>query len=280
MEASESLAEYHLAEWCEVAGVDPDRAFGNCGDFTLKAADGQISLAFERSGVPATKTKLAAVPDAAVDLKHLRSDDDCPYHRFFPAAWPVAPGATVRFRWYIVSTGAGFNGLSLRLGVDGPTTPTVEGVGLLAYRFYNGQVTSMTPVASFAGTVPSEPFIEIADFCVPAVAPQTRNQFLLQLEIDVRLTELGEATLTPALVLSEAEALSPNLPPLRLSAIRPHWMPIVSRSERPDAGRLQAVLRLNTPSVLSTVAILPDIGDATRDRAKGADGDLAREPQT
>jgi hypothetical protein len=62
------------------------------------------------------------------------------------------------------------------------------------------------------------------------------------------------------------------LPPLRLSAIRPHWVPIVSRSERPDAGRLQAILqailRLNTPSVLSAAAILPDEGDATRDRAR------------
>jgi hypothetical protein len=51
---------------------------------------------------------------------------------------------------------------------------------------------------------------------------------------------------------------------LRLSAIRPLWAPIVSRPERPDAGRLQAILHLNTPSVLSTVAILPDDGNATR----------------
>jgi hypothetical protein len=268
VEASESLAENHLAEWCEVAGLDPDRAFGNCSDFTRKAVDGQITLAFERAGVPATKAKLAAVPDAPIDLKYWPSGDDCPYHRFFPAPWPVAPGATVRFHWYVVSSGAGFRGLSFRLRVDGPAQPKVEGVGLHAYRFYNGQVTSMTPVASFAGTVPAEPLIQIADFSVPAVEPQTRKQFLLQLDIDVRLPEPGEATLAPALAPLEAEALSPNLPPLRLSAIRPHWVPIVSRPERPDAGRLQATLRLNTPSVLSTVAILPEDGDATRDRAR------------
>ena len=90
VEASESLAENHLAEWCEVAGLDPDRAFGNCSEFTLKAADGQITLAFERAGLPATKAKLTAVSGATIDFKYLRSEDDCPYHRFFPAAWPVA----------------------------------------------------------------------------------------------------------------------------------------------------------------------------------------------
>jgi hypothetical protein len=62
----------------------------------------------------------------------------------------------------------------------------------------------MTPVASFAGTVSPEPVIEIADFSIPAVAPQTRNQFLLQLEIDARLPEPGEATLAPALAPLEA----------------------------------------------------------------------------
>ena len=268
VEASESLAENHLAEWCEVAGLDPDRAFGNFGDFTRKAADGQITLAFERAGSPSTKAKLIATPDAAIDLKYFRSDDDCPYHRFFPAPWPVPPGATARFQWGVVSTGAGFTGLRLWLGIDGPSRLQVESVGLRAYRFYNGQVTSMTPVASFAGAVPSEPVIEIADFSIPAVAPQTRNQFLLQLDIDARLPEPGEATLAPALAPLEAEALAPSLPPLRLSAIGPHWVRIVSRSERPDAGRLQAILRLNTPSVLSTVAIFPDDGDASRDRAR------------
>jgi hypothetical protein len=268
-EASESLAENQLAEWCEVAGLPPDRAFGNCSDFTRKAAgSGQITLGFERTGTSAPRVKLAATRDAAIDLKYFRSDDDCPYHRFFPASWPVPPGTTARFQWAVTSSGAGFTGLRLRLGIDGLTPPTVKGIGLRAYRFYNGQVTSMTPVDDYAGTAPFEPVIEIADFTIPAVDPQTRKQFLLQLDIDVQFPEPGEATVAPALAPLGMEASSLELPPLRLNALWPTWVPIVSRSEKSGAQQLQAVLRLNAPSVLSTVAILPDDGNEARHRTR------------
>jgi hypothetical protein len=82
------------------------------------------------------------------------------------------------------------------------------------------------------------------------------------------MPEAGEATLIPVLAPLEAEVQSPSLPPLRLAAVQPSWVPIVSRSEKPDAGRRQAILRLNTPSVLSAAAILPDDGDTSRDRAR------------
>jgi hypothetical protein len=269
VEASESLAENELAEWCEVVGLDPDRAFGNYGDFTRRAAaDGQIMLTLERTGTPAGKAKPPAAPDGAVALKYLVSEDDCPYHGFFPAPWPVPPGATARYRWYVASSGAGFTGLTLRLEIEGTAPLRVEGIGLSVYRFYNGQVTSMTPVAERAGPLPAEGVVEIADFTVPAVEPQTRRQFLLQLDVNVRMPEAGEATLIPVLAPLEAEVQSPSLPPLRLAAVQPSWVPIVSRSEKPDAGRLQAILRLNTPSVLSAAAILPDDGDTSRDRAR------------
>jgi hypothetical protein len=196
----------------------------------------------------------------APSLKYLASEDDCPYHGFFPAPWPVPPGATARYRWYVASSGAGFTGLTLRLEIAGTAPLRVEGIGLAVYRFYNGQVTSMTPVAEHAGPLPAEGVVEIADFTVPAVEPQTRRQFLLQLDVNVRMPEAGEATLIPVLAPLEAEVQSPSLPPLRLAAVQPSWVPIVSRSEKPDAGRLQAILRLNTPSVLSAAAILPDDG--------------------
>jgi hypothetical protein len=126
----------------------------------------------------------------------------------------------------------------------------------------------MTPLAVHTGPLPAEGVVEIADFTVPAVEPQTRRQFLLQLDVNVRMPEAGEATLIPVLAPLEAEVQSPSLPPLRLAAVQPSWVPIVSRSEKPDAGRLQAILRLNTPSVLSAAAILPDDGDTSRDRAR------------
>ena len=232
------------------------------------SADGQITLTLERTGTPAGKAKPPAAPDGAVALKYLVSGDDCPYHGFFPAPWPTFPGATARYRWYVASSGAGFTGLRLRLDIDGPAPLNVEGIGLTVYRFYNGQVTSMTPVAEHAGPLPPEGVVEIADITVPAVDPQTRRQFLLQLDVNVRMPEAGEATLIPVLAPLQAEIQPPSLPPLRLAAVQPSWVPIVSRSEKLDAGRLQAILRLNTPSVLSAAAILPDDGDASRDRAR------------
>ncbi|HJZ17411.1 MAG TPA: hypothetical protein VJ251_18555 [Stellaceae bacterium] len=154
-------------------------------------------LTLERTGTPAGKAKPPAAPDGAVALKYLVSEDDCPYHGFFPAPWPVPPGATARYRWYVASSGAGFTGLTLRLEIEGTAPLRVEGIGLSVYRFYNGQVTSMTPVAERAGPLPAEGVVEIADFTVPTVEPQTRRQFLLQLDVNVRMPEAGEATLIP-----------------------------------------------------------------------------------
>ncbi|HXQ15654.1 MAG TPA: hypothetical protein VN814_13620, partial [Caulobacteraceae bacterium] len=70
---------------------------------------------------------------------------------------------------------------------------------------------------------------------------------------------------------------SPALPPLRLRALRPNWVPLVSRSDPPEPARGEAVLRLNTPSVWSGVAILGDDGAGARERAQAlAEGWLAR----
>ena len=65
VEASESLAENELAEWCEVVGLDPDRAFANYGDFTRRAAaDGQIMLTLERTGSPLARRSRRPPPMA------------------------------------------------------------------------------------------------------------------------------------------------------------------------------------------------------------------------
>src|SRR5580704_10526609 len=141
-----------------------------------------------------------------------------PVSRLLPGALAGAPRATARYRWYVASSGAGFTGLTLRLEIEGTAPLRVEGIGLSVYRFYNGQVTSMTPVAEHAGPLPAEGVVEIADFTVPTVEPQTRRQFLLQLDVNVRMPEAGEATLIPVLAPLEPEVQSPSLPPLRLAA--------------------------------------------------------------
>jgi hypothetical protein len=82
------------------------------------------------------------------------------------------------------------------------------------------------------------------------------------------LPQEGEATLTPSVETSTGVQPFPALPPLRLCALRPAWIPLVSRSDTPTPARHEAVLRLNTPSVWSAVAVLPANGGAARERAR------------
>jgi hypothetical protein len=114
-------------------------------------------------------------------------------------------------------------------------------------------------------------------FVVPAADAQSRRQVILLLHIQATLPEEGEATLTPSIETIDGIRPSPALPPLRLRALRPAWVPLVSRSDTPDRGRDAAVLRLNTPSVWSAVAILPGGRGDARERARAlAEAWLAR----
>ena len=118
------------------------------------------------------------------------------------------------------------------------------------------------------GACPAQIEIAMPGFVVPAVDPQSRRQVIIILIVQAMLPEEGEATLTPVIETASGVQPSPALPPLRLRALRPVWIPLVSRSDRPGATRDEAVLRLNTPSVWSGVAVLRSDGGAARERAR------------
>ena len=139
----------------------------------------------------------------------------------------------------------------------------------------NGQVTSLTSIADHEWTAPdpgaacpAELAIEIPGFVVPAADPQSRRLVILILIVQATLPEEGEATITPSVETLAGVQPSPALPPLRLRALRPAWVPLVSRSDTPTPARHEAVLRLNTPSVWSAVAVLPADGGAACERAR------------
>ena len=139
-------------------------------------------------------------------------------------------------------------------------------------------MTSLTSIADHEWTAPDPGAacpaglaIEIPGFVVPAADPQSRRLVILILIVQATLPEEGEATLTPSVETAAGVQPSPPLPPLRLRALRPAWVPLVSRSDMPKPARHEQVLRLNTPSVWSGVAILPPDGGAPRaERAPGA----------
>ena len=271
--ATTAFAEDELRAWCALAGLSP-------GDVTTvvdeldgrEQSAGLATLVFER-GAP--RKALAKPASTGVTLAYYRSDDDCPYHRFFPAAWPRRPGLPDEEQWAIVCSGGGFCGLSIRLAVEGPAPVRVERIHIRALPFYNGQVTSPTSVAEHewiapdrGAATPANVDIEMPAFDVPAVDPQSRGSIILILVVRTTLPEEGEATLTPLVETAGGVHPSPALPSLRLRALEPAWIPLVSRSDTRKPWTDQAVLRLNTPSVWSGVAVLPDVAGTSRGQAQ------------
>jgi hypothetical protein len=268
-----AFAEDELGAWCALAGLSPQNATTVIDELVAREDQaGLTTLVFERM---APKTAPAPSASTGVGLAYYRSDDDCPYHRFFPAPWPRTPGVSDKEQWALVCSGGGISGLRLRLAIEGPAPIRVERIHLRALPFYNGQVTSLTSIAAHEWTPPepgaaspAEIAIDMPGFVVPAADPQSRRLVILMLTVQATLPEEGEATLTPFVETAAGVAPSPALPPLRLSARRPAWFPLVSRPDAPDRARDEAVLRLNTPSVWSGVAALPGDGGPARERAR------------
>lgn len=276
------FAEDELGAWCALAGLSPENAVRVTAELAAGGdRAGIATLVLERT---APKPASASSPaPAGSALAYYRSDDDCPYLRFFPAPWPCSPDLPDRKQWAVVCSG-GISGLRLRLSAEGLAPVVVERVWVRALPFYNGQVTSTTAIAEHEWTAPdpgaaapAEIAIESPGFVVPEADPQSRRQVILILIVHTMLPEPGEATLTPLVETISGLRPSPSLPPLRLRALRPEWVPLVSRSDTPDKSRDRAVLRLNTPSVWCGAAVLPGSGGAPRERARAlAEGWLAR----
>ncbi len=280
------FAENAMMRWCDLAGIEAAAALAVTAD---APSPGATTLQLLRTREPARK---AAATATAPLLAFAREDDDLPYHRFYPAAWPVEPEARAQFRWFLSVAGPGFRGVRLKLGIEASGIAAGSPLRLTeahmrALPFYNGQVTSMTPVASRNWPaadigVPGrhEQLFEDAEFTVPAIDPQSRKAFVLILRVELALPAGGEAILRPSLEVLEPAMAGPELPPLRLSAARPAWQPVVSRPPmQHPAPQDEAVRCLNAPAARSMVAILPgDDGPpraAIRDLAEAWLGRLA-----
>jgi hypothetical protein len=279
------FAEDELGAWCTLAGLAPENATTLSEELVAREDQtGLTGLVLERT---APKQAKATAAPTGTTLAYYRSDDDCPYLRFFPAPWPRYPGVSDKEQWAILCSGGGISGLRIRISVEGPAPIHLERVHIRALPFYNGQVMSMTPIAEHewsarepGTTCPTELAIEIPDFRVPAADPQSRRLVILMLIVQAMLPQEGEATLTPSVETAGGIQPSPALPPLRLRAVRPAWVPLVSRwskTPKPSQTQIEAVLRLNTPSVWSAVAVLPVDSGAARERARAlAEGWLAQ----
>jgi len=274
--------EDELSAWCVLSGLSPQNATTVSEELVARQdQSGIATLIFERA---APKPAKAMAAPTGTSLAYYRSDDDCPYHRFYPAPWPRSPGVSDNEQWAVVCSGGGIAGLRLRMRVEGPAPVYLERIFIRAWPFYNGQVTSATSLAEHewlapdpGAPCPPETTIEMPGFVAPAADPQSRRLILLILIVQATLPAEGEATLIPVLETAAGVQPAPALPPLRLRALALGWVPLVSRTDAPDATRRAAILRLNTPAVWSGVAVLPSDGGPARQRARALAEDwLAR----
>jgi hypothetical protein len=152
-----AFAEDALSAWCEAVGIEAAAALRTFADAESEAED-RVTLAFKKRPPRTTAGGTAAPgqtgPRDAISLANYVSDDDCPYHRFYPAAWPVATGASARWRWLVTSGGGGFDGLRVALRIEGNASARVQKLSVVALPLYNGQITSMNAVAAFEAVAP------------------------------------------------------------------------------------------------------------------------------
>ncbi len=258
------FAESVLGEWCRAAGLDPARASTVLHDFDDAERAGSQTLFFAKgAGAP---PKRPARSDAQV-AAFFRSDDDQPYLQFFPGAWPVGAHDVQRASWGVATSGPGFRGLRVRLDFDEASQARLAAVAVLAWPFFNGQVTSFRTAAvqtwrDLDQTIRGAAGVtkEAADFEVPATEPQSRKQFLLMLQLSLNVAVGREATVRPVLEALDGAFPPVALPPLRVRAIEPAWIPAEGRCP-PDVALL-----LNEPAVASHVAILPRSAQPERTR--------------
>jgi hypothetical protein len=253
--ADSAFAEDILGAWCALAHL-PGAALAELP----AAGDGLVAeLALARRGSAATaSTAAAATPQASLRYHH--SEDDCPYHGFHPAAWPCAGGSAEGFRWPVVCAG-GLQGLSIRLALRRSGAFRLTRVACVALPFHNGQVTSMTPLASWEATLDAAAAtagtLDFAapDFVVRAPAPGSRAQAILLLRLGFDTPEEGEVVVEPTLATGGTEL---PLPPLTLRATRPAWRPRVAPPGELEPAQQEALLRLAAPSIHHAVAVIAD----------------------
>jgi hypothetical protein len=245
-----AFAEDGLSACCEAAGLDVGHALARDGDEDGVSASSRLSFEKAAAGeAPAPR----AVP-GEVRLAFYQSDDDCPWLRYFPAAWPFVPGAPVRADWLVVSSGAGFSGVKLTFAFSGAPSGMSGKLIVRALPFYNGQITSMTPIASFEQSAPAMSdgawVFDVAPFAIPDLNPEARNRIVLVVALEVT----GAETITISPTIAAASSAPVELPPVKLQSQRPGWIPRIAGDA--PAAKASAILKMNEPSVLSMVALL------------------------
>lgn len=273
------FAEAILGAWCTAAGLSSDAPCLTYRDCVENPSLATTRLVFAPGPARSSRAKSdapspAAGPVGAVQLAFTHDDDDGAHLVFHPAAWPVPANRASTLQWFLVSTGAGFRGLCVGLTIEAVGDLRVQSARIVAYPFYNGQVTSMTPAAQHEFPTPRVEDdgesrrsvalrLDAPDFELPTPRPESKRQTLIILSVNVETGSSGHAELAPFVEPSGVEASAPRLPALRLVWREPAWIPLVS-GVSPEGQTLAAIRRLSSPSCRAQLAVLRGDDAATR----------------
>ncbi len=223
-------------------------------------------------GVPGSQRPDGAQPVLTV----FHDDDDCPHHRVYPAHWPLTAGKTSSFKWLIVSSGAGFDGATVEFRTDDLSGGAIQLTGLTmhAYPFFNGQVMSGAAPATYetALSVKLEEGVwshDAPSFAMPDLDPEAGKRLVIILRVECIAENGAKARLRPQFLPVSPGADALELPPLRIVGGHVDWQPCGSNaSPHGDVYTERLLLEINTPSVLSLVAIMDGDTEAIRASAQ------------
>jgi hypothetical protein len=261
------LAEDRLGAWCALSGLSVQAALARGTD---RIEDGRVVARLDLAARRLPRASPAFVAPLAREFAFLPSTEGFPYHGFYPAAWPILPDAQRSVTWPVTCRNGGLQGFRVSLHMDRTGGFLVRKLSVAAYSFYNGQIMSPTPLASFGQTMPDDIAQAAADIAIDAEnfnlrepAPGSRSHYILLIRADLQSPDAGEVMMTPSF-RADGAAAALILPTLRLAVTRATWVPIVADALDETPARQEALLRLNVPSLHTAVAILPDTGDDVR----------------
>jgi hypothetical protein len=254
------FADDRLAAWCRLAALPIEAAVA-----TAEQAEAE-GRGFARLALAARA--IAAKPNGGMpagrQLSFVLSEEDYPYHGFFPAVWPCEPLTRQDFTWPVACRGGGLKRFLLSLRLERSAVFAISHINVRALSFHNGQVMSDKALAEVDYAVPAdlvssadEITLNALDFNLRDPAPGSKAQALLLIRVSVQTPNAGEIRIAPSLQADE-DATPLQLPGLHLAVAVPNWMPIVADPDELNGERLTALLCLNAPSIHTAAAIVPD----------------------
>jgi len=301
-----AFADGVIAGLGELIGLRGGQPQMNYEDFLDGGEEITAQLYFKRK--PAA---VSEVPAGEIRLANGYDPDDTRMLLVYPASWPVPVGIPTNVRWMILSQGAGFDAGTATIRVSGPGGPVLSKGAMRGFKFHNGQIsgdletrpTDKDHVKDYYAfeVVPITPATsesqlyraQVRNLGIPPTTPKRTTEILILLVLyDLQFQTAGEWEINVSLQLGADREYTYGLPPLRIAALEPGWLPVVSglnpkttynrsnfsadlRTEQDNLreladkqSRIKDDRRLIHPAIASSVAILKDAGQATLDACK------------